>query len=140
MSLATILRGHDEQPAGRHAWPKDHPVDDHGRKRIADPVEAGYRLTPAAYQTYTRTTGHVPATGLDDTGLLDAAAIRSTNQWTVPAAPGARTAVMAEMRADLDATTAPTEVIPAITGGQPDPAEAAVDQIFTDVMSTETAR
>ncbi|MEW2474643.1 hypothetical protein AB0875_12710 [Micromonospora gifhornensis] len=101
MTATTVLR----RLTGRTNQPTAEYVGRHRADTIA-PVDPGHGLTPAAYQTHTHTTDHVPAGADDATGLLDAAAIRSTSQWTVPAPDGARVAVLAEMRADLDDTAA----------------------------------
>ncbi|MGC5033042.1 hypothetical protein [Micromonospora sp. DT229] len=117
MTATTVLRrltGRTTQPAAEY-------IGRHRADTVTE-VAATHGLTPAAYQTHTHTTEHVPAGPGDATGLLDAAAIRSTSQWTVPAPDGARVAVLAEMRDQLD---------------DPDPALTAVDQIFTTVMEGE---
>lgn len=100
MTATTVLRRLTGRTTQRAEYVGRHRAD------TVAPVDPGHGLTPAAYQTHTHTTEHVPAGPGDATGLLDAAAIRSTSQWTVPAPDGARAAVLAEMRADLDETAA----------------------------------
>ena len=129
MSIASILRGNtSEQYIGRHRRDTVHQVD-------ADwtPLDAGTRqhLAPHHYADTALPAGVDQPTGHLDRDAIDD--LRAARQDAPAQACGARAEVLAEMRGDLDAT-APTEVIPAATGEQPDPGEDAVDQIFTDVM------
>lgn len=125
MSIASILRGNtSEQYIGRHRRDTVHQVD-------ADwtPLDAGTRqhLAPHHYADTALPAGVDQPTGHLDRDAIDRVLAAAQGQ------PVTWSEVMAEMRGDLDAT-APTEVIPAATGEQPDPGEDAVDQIFTDVM------
>lgn len=53
-----------------------------GKRRVERTQPANYLLTPAAYQTHTRTPDHVPADPDQPTGLLNVRDIRATGAFT----------------------------------------------------------
>ncbi|GIJ10762.1 hypothetical protein ACFFMR_19030 [Micromonospora andamanensis] len=131
MSIASILRGHtSEQYIGRH------------RRETVQPAAADWSpLHPADRAALAPTywaDRHLPAGPDERTAHHDLAAIERVRA-AAQGQPVTWGEVMAELRDQLD-QTAPTEQLPAVTGEQPDPAETAVDQIFTDVMTTEHTR
>jgi hypothetical protein len=104
--------GYRGRRRGRHHRDRQ---DNTGKWIVADPVDAGYGLSPAAQQLVTQTTQQIHAGPDQDTGLLIVRPVTpdpDRTDWINPAAVRAatsgqdRTAAMAEMRADLDQTRA----------------------------------
>lgn len=69
---------------GRHRWNRGGPINEHGRRVVATPVNTIHLLTPATLQLVTRTREQVHADVDQDTGLLAPRDIQPTGAWTQP--------------------------------------------------------